>query len=156
MIHDCILTHSNTRIIRGWSVPKNYQDYNVKIHTGVDVSASDVYSVCTGLVLFVGTDPDNPQHKVVIVQYDANLVFRYCNLSSVSAEVGTEVDIGQLVGTADHFVHFEAMCFFPPKTELRVNIYNRTYYKIDPTKYVDGTISLADVVLEEEKAFGLH
>ena len=141
MISNCVLTRSDTSIIRPWYVASNYFVRRVGIHTGVDVTAESVYALCDGTVMYVGTDPDR-KHKVVVIQYDANSVFRYCNLSSVAVTAGTEVVIGQLVGTADHFVHFEALQLDPPEMQFRVDIYNRNYYKIDPTPYVDGTIQL--------------
>lgn len=141
MIENCVLTNSNTTIRTPWYVVDNYYTRRIHIHTGVDVVAESVYSICDGIVIYSGTELDG-KHYTCVIQYDASLVFQYSNLSDNQLDSGMYVYKGQLLGTADHFVHVEALVATAPDLVFPVTFNSITYYKIDPTPYIDGRIDL--------------
>lgn len=106
-------------------------------HTGLDIFADDVYSVCKGVVLFVG---NNGKHKSVSVQIDANQCVRYCNLLEVYVEPGQAIVLDTHVGKADKFIHFEYCTRTRPifsHVVSNVRIGTQTYYKQNPRTFIE-------------------
>lgn len=138
------ITKTDTVVIQSWSVSTQYERQNLKINPGIDLQCDTVYSICNGCIVYIGEDPNRHNKKVVLVQYTTNLFFLYANLLSVSIHLNDIVATGQLIGSSDHFVHFETLQLDYSNSQLRIFIYDKTYYKIDPTPYATGSIKLND------------
>lgn len=137
IVKNCKITKSDAMITKGWSVGS-------EIHTGVDVLADAVHSVCCGVVIECGKSIDH--HYSVTVQYDATQSVRYLNLRDVCVRIGQLIEDGQLLARADKSVHFEYVTL---KNKLKhafpVRIGTVTYYKQDPTDLVKGVVVLPTV-----------
>lgn len=114
---------------------KMYKKYK-GFHTGVDIEGKEIYTICPGVCTLVGKNDD--EGDVVIIQYDRNTSFRYCNLLSVSATMGSIVLPDQQIGIADKFVHFELLTRQVSDWVVRVG--KEVHYKQDPTDYAYGNI----------------
>lgn len=136
------VTKSTTEVIRPWYVSEEYDRQSLRINPGIDLSCKSVYSICTGCVIYIGQDTTAINRYSVLVQYDTTHFFMYSNLVDTSVNLNDIISLGQLIGSADRFVHFEALQLDYSNPQLRVMIYEKTYYKIDPTSYADGSISL--------------
>ena len=124
---------------------KWYRRYG-SLHSGVDITAKSVYSICQGVVLFVGQTSDDL--KEVTVQYDANRIVRYCHLSDVYVHSGDTVERSELIGYADTFVRFEYATIVQGTSCWTVHINSQTYYKHNPEAYAFGTQVLPDVPIQ--------
>lgn len=73
--------------------------------SGIDILANDVFSICKGVVVYVGVGIDGDH--VVNVQIDATQCIRYCNLLSEDVSPNQAVDVGTKIGKANEFVRVE-------------------------------------------------
>lgn len=126
------VNNEDSLIIKKWSSIKPY-------HTGLDISAATVYSICKGVVLFVGKDEDNKY--VVSVQVNNTQCVRYGHLNEVSVIAGQLVD-AHVIGTADQYVHFEYCTTDVSGSIWPVRLGEVTYYKHNPYPVISGEISL--------------
>lgn len=126
------IKNEDSLIMKKWSSIKPY-------HTGLDILATTVYSICKGVVLFVGKDEDNKY--VVSVQVNNTQCVRYGNLKEVSVIAGQLVD-AHVIGTADQHVHFEYCTTDLSGSIWPVRLGKVTYYKHNPYSVISGEISL--------------
>ena len=117
------ITQSNAEILKDWSV----DSYNV--HTGIDISSKNVFSLTSGVVLAVG---QVGKHYCITIQYDVCNLLRYEHLSSVSVGAGDVVQGGTYIGEADNFVHFEYATTDQGTSRWSVRIGCCTYWKQNP------------------------
>lgn len=116
-----------------------YPVYNV-LNSGCDVLCSSVYSLCRGLVVFIG----NENGYSVTVQYDANNCITYANLKSVDVILNRPVDKGDRIGESNTFVRVELLQPTGPSKVWPVRIGAYQYYKQDPERYISGESELAN------------
>lgn len=125
-IKDCCITHKDSYVMRIFS-PTYKLGKNG--HYGVDLICDDVFSACFGVVAEVYTD-DNHLH--VAIQYNDDILLRYCNLKSCYVTVGQPVVYRQLIGTADKHVHFEYCMPTMQDSDRCVRVCDILYVKSDP------------------------
>mgnify|MGYP003295628889 CR=1 FL=1 len=99
-ILNCRLTKSNTNVTKFFG-----KQGDRTWHTGCDVEAHNVYSLCDGVVINIAYEQKHT--SIVTVQYSKNRCVRYGNLASVEVSIGQPIVDGQLVGKASKSVHFE-------------------------------------------------
>lgn len=117
------VTYKNTPILKDWSTnPKS-------VHTGIDLSADNVYSYASGVVLSVGQENN---HYCVTVQYDVFNLLRYNHLKSVSVGAGDILSVGAFIGVANKYVHFEYATKDKGVSKWTVRVGSQTYWKQDP------------------------
>lgn len=100
-------------------------------HTGVDVVCSTVYTCIPGTVMQINND----QTYSVLVQYDANHMMYYCNLTSVDVTPGQMLGAGVELGVANKYVHVEYWTRIK-ETEFIARFGTQTYYKQDPLEFL--------------------
>lgn len=61
----------------------------------------DVRALASGSVIGAGFNPNDRHGWAVAVQYNAELMIRYTNLSSVSVKLGQIIDKGNVIGRSD-------------------------------------------------------
>lgn len=134
-IKNCIITKSDTEIVKNWKVTVN------DIHSGIDLSATDVYSPFYGVVIDCVYSPQDKYS--VIIQYNAYTCVRLCNITSLAVKRGSLVTEGQLVGKCNKFVHVEFLSYYKPDglPPMSVRIENLSYYKVNPTELVLGKLN---------------
>lgn len=108
-------------------------------HTGVDISAEDVYNICNCVIVNIAEDSGK---YIVTAQYNADICIRYGNLVSVSVREGQPVRYKEIIGHADQHVHFE-YCKRSIVSPFPVRVGQTTYHKVDPTNVVAGDRSEA-------------
>ena len=141
IINNCPITKKNSKLLKRWIADSKSVEYtqNGGYHTGVDIEASEVYSICAGVCTYVGKSLE--ERNVVVIQYDHNTSFRYCNLDKIYIRKGQIINTDEYIGSAHKFVHFEVLN--PENSTWCVRVGNRQYYKHDPIKYLtDSNISL--------------
>lgn len=134
IVENCKITKSDSAILRHWMT-------GATNHTGVDIAGSEIYSMCDGVVVQVGTGSDNKY--AVTVQYDVHRCVRYLNLLTASVVPGQLIKLGDSIGKADKFVHFEYIITASLTNPVfPVRIGTVTYYKYNPIELVQGTTQL--------------
>lgn len=124
------------------------QNFSVALsHPSLDIFASAVYSMCKGVVLFIGLGDDD--RFVVSVQVNDSQCIRYGNLLDVSLYMGQLVDT-QLVGHADEYVSIEYVSTTKSTSIWPVRIGEVTYYKHNPYPVISG-----DTALDSPSAYNL-
>lgn len=126
-------------------------------HTGIDLYAENVYSLCSGVVTHVGTDGN---HYAVTVQYDGEISLRYLHLKSISVVAGQTVQQGFGIGVADKYVHLEYATKTKGDSIWSVRIGTQTYYKHNPleinmvsiTDAMYDTSDIVEVITDETQA----
>lgn len=144
VIENCPITLTSSVLLKPWIVDTKSSLYrqNRGYHTGVDIQCKNVYSICPGVCTYVGYSRE--ELNVVIIQYDRNTSFRYCNLGKVDIQKGDTVELSQKIGeTAFKFVHFELITSEYSNWSVRVD--SRDYYKHDPTSYAKGEIAMNEL-----------
>lgn len=143
VVENCSITKSSADIIAPYVDNMNDPWYNTLkgYHSGVDISATDVYSICEGVVIEVGRNTDG---KVVTIQYNASICVRYCHLQSTDLRLGEAITSGSKIGIADDFVHFEFANNQQLESFWAIRISDLQYYKHNPIQYADGTLTLVD------------
>lgn len=137
IIKNCIITKSDSTILKDWSISGK------DIHTGVDISAHNVYSPCYGVVVqILNSMHDN---KIVVIQYNESTCIRYANLSSVEVKINQSVVEGELIGRCTKYVHVELLSTTIDQNlldqiiyKLPVRVKSKTYFRIAPTDLVMG------------------
>ena len=138
VIKNCPVTLSDSTVLMPFIDTKSNIWYNRNggYHTGIDLLGIRAYSICAGVCTFIGYSTD--EKNVVIIQYDRNVSFRYCNLTTVLLSKGRTVDYQELVGYSSDYIHFEAITL--SKSPWKVRVGNLDYYKTDPLDYANGTV----------------
>lgn len=128
VIENCLVTKGSTKLLKLWC-----DDTTKELHSGIDLSAREVYSISNGVIIEVG---QVAKHKCVTVQYDEKTCVRYMNLDSVSILLGHTISFGDKIGDVGSFVHFEYLT--PEKSLWPVRIGPLRYYKHDPIDLLTG------------------
>ena len=141
-IPNCIVTGGPATITRPFIDTRDNSLYSrfKTLCSGCELPCNKVYSLCRGVVTFIGTST----YPSVTIQYNSQLSITYAHLKSVSVEVGRAVDKRQQVGVADSYVRVEALADGPSRI-WPVRIGASQYFKQDPESYLDGTTQLPDV-----------
>lgn len=142
---NCPITKKNSEILQSWYT----EDTN---HTGLDISGDTIYSICYGVVIYVGQAANKTY--TVIVQYDREICVSYSNLISVYIESGQMIKQGELLGECEQFVHFEYITTYKDSSIFPVRVGTQTYYKHDPQCIIDGSVLLSGSGLENVKIIG--
>lgn len=103
-------------------------------HTGIDLYATGVYSLSSGVVISVGLDG---KHYAVTIQYNSFSALRYLHLKETAVQAGQAVQSGFHVGNADQYVHFEYVTKEQKESIWSVRIGTMTYYKHNPLDMID-------------------
>ena len=103
--------------------------------SGIDILADSVYSICEGVVVFVGSSLDRTY--VVNVQIDSNQFIRYYNLKSEAVSPNQVLKKGDKIGVANKVVRVE-YCTKEPSGSNPVRIGTSEYYKHDPYPIFSG------------------
>ena len=149
---------SDSEIRLPWIGSEKHELYKKHgFHTGIDLYADNVYSLCSGVVTNVGSDG---KYYAVTVQYDGNISLRYLHLRSVSVKAGQTVQQGFSIGVADKYVHFEYVTRTKGDSIWPVRIGTETYYKHDPlelnlvsiTDDIYDTSDIVEVITDETQA----
>lgn len=134
-VKNCAVTQSDTTITKLYGKQKDGT-----YHTGVDIIATSVYSICNCVVTDISKEPSGTY--IVTCQYDDERSIRYGNLASVDISIGQPVRYKATIGHAVGHVHFEylersATNSFP------VRIGGQTYFKVDPIDVIANSRSKA-------------
>lgn len=151
IIYGCPITLKDSEVLKDWIGDPKSKEYrqNKGYHTGVDIVAENVYSICAGVCTYVGKSSE--ERNVVIVQYDHNVSFRYCNLDVVSVRKGQTVDYQMEVGVAHEWVHFEVIT--TTFSDWCVRVGGRDYYKQNPSTYARGAVDYSESGTVEDFQF---
>ncbi len=87
--------HSNTAL----QYSSTYGD--MRLHTGIDIlcdKASDIKSSGSGIVKSV-TDDTN-LGRVITIEYQENIIIKYCGMGSVNVKENDKVAVGDVIGTS--------------------------------------------------------
>lgn len=110
-------------------VIKNYSSSATNICTGTIVKAKLAHSISSGTVVEVCKDFNDLW--CVTVQYNIDMLFRYCGLTTVYAYKQQQIKGGDIVGIPYHNqVRFEWCTRHPTSNLYRLD--SKTYYKNDP------------------------
>lgn len=115
------------------------------LHSGIDILCDKAYSICKGVVAYVGQDMDNNTYSVTI-QYNSEESIRYCNLKSSEVGRGDIIERDQLIGYTDNHLHFEYVTRTQRESIWPVRISKFQYYKQDPEDYASGKAILPDSI----------
>ena len=150
-IVNCLITHKDSEVLKDWIGDPKSKEYkqNKGYHTGIDIVADNVYSICAGVCTYVGKSSE--ERNVVIVQYDHNTSFRYCNLDVVSVRKGQIVDYHAELGVAHEWVHFEVIT--TTFSDWCVRVGGRDYYKQNPSIYARGEVDYSNSGMVEDFQF---
>lgn len=142
-VKNCAVTQSDTTITKLYGKQKDGT-----YHTGVDITAASVYSICNCVVTDISKEPSGTY--IITCQYDDERSIRYGNLASVDVSIGQLVRYKSLIGQASVHTHFEylernASNLFP------VRIGRQTYFKVDPIDVIanDRTKALGDYAKQD-------
>lgn len=119
--------------------------------SGLEIKASNVYSISPGTVIAVGLK--SSKYEVTVLVND-NQIVRYTNLKSINVVEGQNITFSSLVGVADKFVRFEYCTTNKGTGSWPVRIKSLTMYKQDPIGLVTGDIQLTVVVDNVREASG--
>lgn len=122
-------------IIQGW------QSGNTNM-TGTLISADQVYSICSGMVIDIGKDSKNNLYSVS-VEYEYATWIRYCLLDSVDVVVGDSVSRGASIGKTRNGELRLEYCT-DDESEFPFRCGNMELYKQDPIVILAGDIDLPD------------
>lgn len=139
MIDYCPITQSPATVLAPWFVVPDYYEKHINISTGIDILATDIYSICDGTVVYVGVDPKS-KLWVAIIQYDVDTLFCYSHLESLNVTLGEYIHNKSQIGSAFQYVTFERLQREEPDIRFPVLVNGFCYYKVDPTEYADGSV----------------
>lgn len=105
--------------------------------TGAILKINDVFSISPGTVVDVGKDSSTGLY-VITVQYQADMWFRYCNLSRVDVTLNQLLMSGSRIGVAFRGEMRFEYCNLTPSRYVN-RIANITTYKQDPMTILSGT-----------------
>lgn len=114
----------------------NYYSTTRPYISGLDIRASEVYSICPGKVISVGCS--DQQRYVVTVLVNDNQMIRYANIESVSVKEGQQVSFYDAIGDAHTFVRLEYCTLDKGDSMWPVRVKSITMYKQDPMRLVLG------------------
>ena len=143
IIKNCPITKKDSNVKLEYIVDETskYVLDSKSIHTGVDIECENVYSVFDGVVIQCCMLDD---HMSMIVQYNGSYCVRYSNMKSCELIVGHLVKNGDLLGSADEFVHFELLSTVRSSSGTKVTVGSLRLFKIDPMDVVCGKMKFSD------------
>lgn len=110
---------------------------------GCWITTSDVYSICSGVVLAVDRAVKN-NTWCVTVEVDNKHWVRYCGIAATKVIVGETINRGQFVGYAyKRLIRFEYCTSIA--SQFPVRILSKQLYKTDPTPILFGQEKLSEV-----------
>lgn len=136
ILENCILTHRDSEVEKTYDVKFGSEIY----HTGIDITADDVYCPCQGVCIYTGYVDNYPS---CTVQYSDNICLRFLHLLEVQVEPGQTIEYDQIIGIADKFVHFEYLTSEKIYPSFRVFFQAaKSYYmyKHDPMLVLSGNV----------------
>lgn len=106
------------------------KDKAFNLVTSAIIKTTSVYAPYTCVVLYVSLSSANSY--TVIIQYDADKLFKFSGLSKVNVNEGDIVHFDTLIGIAEHEVKFEYLTSIKRTSEFPVRVNKYTYFKQDP------------------------
>lgn len=120
---------------------KKYKIYNTGVYANSD-STKNVYSVASGVVLFIVKSYDNK--LAITIQFDADVCFIYSRITKTELSENDVVNQGQLIGQYSdkfHFQYLKRNYISTNNQNINVGtsyIYNMSYFQLDPIDFVEG------------------
>lgn len=137
VISNCEITKQDSEILKECvmsSDNKLYSEYK-GYHTGIDLSATKVYSLFDGLVVWIG---NVTKGHSVIIRTGESFCMSYMYILSLPSNIqkGRAVSKGQYLGDVYKYVHVEKLGQTKSKWPVRLGV--ETWYKEDPTSMLYG------------------
>lgn len=131
VIPNCGITGQDSKVLKDCVMSKNSVFYTIYkgYHTGVDLEATQVYSLYDGVVVKIGK---NNLGCSVIVQTGSSFCISYGNLKDVSLREGQSISSGDVLGSVDKKVHVEY--YTTKQSSWPVRVGTRTWYKNDTSE----------------------
>lgn len=134
---------------------KKYKMYNTGVYAYSD-STKNVYSVASGVVLFIVKSYDNK--LAITIQFDADVCFIYSGITKTNLSENDVVNQGQVLGQYSdkfHFQYLKRNYISTNNQNINVGtsyIYNMSYFQLDPIDFVEGKKDLdkESIVSESE------
>lgn len=136
VIKNCLITRSDASVLKEFCIDKTnplYKEYK-GFNTSVNLEATSVYSMYTGVVSVVCGDVSSGYE--VVIYLNPNQSIKYGNLKSILVDEGQSIDISEKLGEAKNYVKIEYMNTYntSPYTYRLGSI---LMYKDDPMKILD-------------------
>lgn len=123
------------------NVRSPYYSVHHTLNSSCVVAARSIYSLCRGVVVFIGNQPYNS----VVVQYDTSTCLVYGNLATINVALNQSIESSELIGTVTDSVFVELLKSEGDSRVWPVRIGANEYFKQDPEAYIAGELDLPDV-----------
>lgn len=134
---------------------KSIDDYHSYIHryynnttmpycSGIEITGSNIYSICPGKVIGVGRDATNLYEVTLLI--NSKQMIRYTHLMSVDVELNNVLSFNDPIGIAHQFVRLEYCTLEQTDSLDVVRVKDITMYKHNPIGLLRGTIKLDLIV----------
>jgi len=154
VIKNCLITRSDALVLKEFCIDvsnplyKEYKGFN----TSVNLEATSVYNMYSGVVSMVCGDPKTGYEVGVLLNVDQAV--KYGNLKIVEVSEGQYVDISDKIGEAKKFVKIEYMTT-DVKTPYTYRVGSVLMYKDDPMKILDPESTIVKDKLRQFDDSGL-
>lgn len=130
VIKNCVLVGGrDAEVISEFDETATPYMHQGELHSGTDIKATNVYSVCPGTVM-IANKYEN--HYIVVVQYNLGSCMMYHHLKSITVKVNDQIQLSDKIGVADRWVH---VCYLTQQSSIwPVRVLDRTYYKHNPAE----------------------
>ena len=138
VIKNCLITRSDASVMKEYCVDTSDPLYKVYkgFNTSVNLEATSVYSMYSGVVSMVCGDPKSGYEVSVLL--NANQAIKYGNLKSVDVQENQQVDVTSKIGEAKRYVKIEYMTTFT-RSKFNYRVGTVMMYKDDPMKILDAS-----------------
>ena len=150
IITNCAITMCDSELLRQCVMSKDNPEFKKtgQFHTGLDIVASNLFTVYRGRIVFIGNEDSG---RTVVVQTGSSFCVCYKRLKQVTVNLNDLVEKWTLVGVADKYVHVEV--YTKDYSDFPVRIGNDNWYKADANMILDGSLqSLADYAYKQNYA----
>lgn len=147
IIKNCKLTNTDVTWPERGS-DQSYGEPNKLIHTGVDITCTDVYSICSGTV--IECSYYNVGYMIVI-QYNSEIFLKYIVQCRPEVSCGDVVQSGQHIAKTDKFVHLEYLRTDGGDIGAVVIYRDIALHPNDPIHLFDGSVTFRDYAIDRSK-----
>lgn len=135
IITNCAITMQDSEILKPCVMDKNSEDYKKlgKFHTGLDISATNVFTAYKGRVVYIGSENSG---RTVVVQTGSSFCVCYKQLKSVTVNMNDMLDKEFFIGSVDKYVHVEV--YLKDVSNWPVRLGQETWYKADANLLIYG------------------
>lgn len=132
VIKNCPLTQQDSKVLKRF---KHNRTIALASHSGIDIEASTVYSICYGAVIDIEHDDSG---YTVTVQYSGDVIVRYCKLDSVEQSLyeSQAIKYRDVIGHVSNYVHFEIGYVTEIDNPWVLRVSRLMYHTIDPEPYL--------------------